>query len=55
MLFRSYTALSATDPLALPWIRAHLDRLGEVLDALLGKVPSKVIPQPEGVVTTVAG
>ena len=50
-----YTALSATDPLALPWIRAHLDRLGEVLDALLGKVPSKVIPQPEGVVTTVAG
>lgn len=32
---RRYTALAATDPLALPWIRAHLDRLEEVLGQLL--------------------
>lgn len=32
---RRYAALAATDPLALPWIRAHLDRLDEVLGALL--------------------
>ncbi|MEY9210708.1 aminotransferase class I/II-fold pyridoxal phosphate-dependent enzyme [Thermobifida halotolerans] len=27
-----YSALAAEDPTALPWIRAHLDRLSEVLD-----------------------
>ncbi|WP_047871022.1 pyridoxal phosphate-dependent aminotransferase [Nocardiopsis sp. RV163] len=32
---RRYAALAATDPLALPWVRAHLDRLDEVLGALL--------------------
>ncbi|GAA2002753.1 aminotransferase class I/II-fold pyridoxal phosphate-dependent enzyme [Nocardiopsis rhodophaea] len=30
-----YSALAADDPLALPWIRAHLDRLDGVLDQLL--------------------
>lgn len=52
---RRYTALSATDPLALPWIRAHLDRLGEVLDALLEKAPTSVIRRPEGATAPVAG
>ncbi|MBR8740699.1 pyridoxal phosphate-dependent aminotransferase [Nocardiopsis sp. MG754419] len=32
---RRYAALAAHDPLALPWIRAHLDRLAEVLGGLL--------------------
>ncbi|GAA3735945.1 aspartate aminotransferase [Spinactinospora alkalitolerans] len=29
---RRYSALAADDPTALPWIRAHLDRLSEVLE-----------------------
>ena len=37
---RRYAALSAHDPLALPWIRAHLDRLTEVLGGLLDKGPA---------------
>ncbi|MDE3719970.1 pyridoxal phosphate-dependent aminotransferase [Nocardiopsis sp. N85] len=41
---RRYAALAATDPLALPWIRAHLDRLGEVLGTLLaGPVGAPVL------------
>ncbi|MDT0327523.1 pyridoxal phosphate-dependent aminotransferase [Nocardiopsis lambiniae] len=41
---RRYAALAATDPLALPWIRAYLDRLGEVLGALLaGPVGAPVL------------
>ncbi|GAB2490633.1 pyridoxal phosphate-dependent aminotransferase [Nocardiopsis aegyptia] len=43
---RRYAALAATDPTALPWIRAHLDRLSEVLEALVGDAPSRVIPGP---------
>ncbi|TDQ48829.1 pyridoxal phosphate-dependent aminotransferase [Actinorugispora endophytica] len=31
-----HTALAAGDPTALPWIRAHLDRLDEVLDGVRG-------------------
>lgn len=31
-----YSALAADDPVALPWIRAHLDRLSEVLDGVCG-------------------
>ncbi|MDA8372108.1 MAG: pyridoxal phosphate-dependent aminotransferase [Nocardiopsaceae bacterium] len=31
-----YAALAADDPTVLPWIRAHLDRLSEVLDAVNG-------------------
>ncbi|MBB6170701.1 aspartate aminotransferase [Nocardiopsis mwathae] len=30
-----YAALAADEPLALPWIREHLDRLDEVLDRLV--------------------
>ena len=44
---RRYAALAATDPTALPWIRAHLDRLSEVLDAVVGDSPSTVIPGPK--------
>ncbi|MFW6639070.1 pyridoxal phosphate-dependent aminotransferase [Nocardiopsis algeriensis] len=44
---RRYAALSATDPLALPWIRAHLDRLSEVLDELLAPRRGPLsVPQP---------
>jgi aspartate aminotransferase len=45
---RRYAALAATDPLALPWIRAHLDRLDEVLAALLpvSAAAGAVPPQP---------
>ncbi|MET9713511.1 pyridoxal phosphate-dependent aminotransferase [Nocardiopsis alba] len=44
---RRYAALSARDPLALPWVRAHLTRLSEVLDSVLSESPkhaSTVIP-----------
>jgi aspartate aminotransferase len=44
---RRYAALAATDPTALPWIRSHLDRLSEVLDALVSEAPSTVIPGPK--------
>ncbi|MFY7068476.1 pyridoxal phosphate-dependent aminotransferase [Nocardiopsis changdeensis] len=40
---RRYAALAATDPLALPWIHAHLDRLAEVLDALTATPVSAVV------------
>lgn len=43
---RRYAALAATDPLALPWIRAHLDRLDEVLGAVLDAAPSSVLTRP---------
>lgn len=43
---RRYAALAATDPLALPWIRAHLDRLDEVLGELLAESPKTVLSQP---------
>ncbi|MFV2194583.1 pyridoxal phosphate-dependent aminotransferase [Nocardiopsis sp. LOL_012] len=39
---RRYAALAATDPLELPWIRAHLDRLERVLDTLLAGEPEPV-------------
>lgn len=42
---RRYAALAATDPLALPWIRAHLDRLDEVLGALLTMGTGAVLPR----------
>ncbi|MCY9782585.1 pyridoxal phosphate-dependent aminotransferase [Nocardiopsis sp. EMB25] len=44
---RRYAALAATDPLALPWIRAHLERLEEVLDSLLEGAPTAVVPEPQ--------
>ncbi|MFD3684346.1 pyridoxal phosphate-dependent aminotransferase [Nocardiopsis sp. NPDC058631] len=44
---RRYAALAATDPLALPWVRAHLDRLDEVLGALLDAAPSTVITRTQ--------
>ena len=53
---RRYAALSAHDPLALPWIRAHLDRLTEVLDSVLDKGPAPaatVIPVRRAVVQPV--
>ena len=50
---RRYAALAATDPLALPWISGHLERLSEVLGELLSdKSPSRVIPAPTGVATS---
>ncbi|MFD6949442.1 aminotransferase [Nocardiopsis sp. TSRI0078] len=45
---RRYAALSATDPLALPWIRTHLDRLAEVLAELLTETAGSVLAQPPG-------
>lgn len=51
---RRYAALAATDPLALPWISGHLERLSEVLGELLSdKSPSRVIPARAGVATSV--
>jgi len=44
---RRYAALAATDPLALPWVRAHLDRLDEVLGALLAPAPGTVIARSQ--------
>ncbi|WP_017569900.1 pyridoxal phosphate-dependent aminotransferase [Nocardiopsis halotolerans] len=44
---RRYAALAATDPLALPWIRDHLDRLTEVLDELLTGASTPVPARPE--------
>ncbi|WP_159940135.1 MULTISPECIES: pyridoxal phosphate-dependent aminotransferase [unclassified Nocardiopsis] len=43
---RRYASLAATDPLALPWIRSHLDRLDEVLAQLVGagSVPGPALP-----------
>lgn len=49
---RRYAALSATDPLALPWISGHLERLSEVLDALLTGSPSGSVPAPAQVATS---
>lgn len=47
---RRYAALAATDPLALPWISGHLERLSEVLGELLSdKSPSRVLPARAGV------
>ncbi|MFE1166990.1 pyridoxal phosphate-dependent aminotransferase [Nocardiopsis sp. NPDC058789] len=53
---KRYAALSAEDPLSLPWIRSHLDRLTEVLGALLSDTaasgtpsPSTVIPAPAAI------
>ncbi|MEV2275232.1 pyridoxal phosphate-dependent aminotransferase [Nocardiopsis sp. NPDC049922] len=42
---RRYAALAATDPLALPWIRAHLDRLEEVLGSLLDSEPAPTVSE----------
>ena len=51
---RRYAALAATDPLALPWISGHLERLSEVLGELLSdKSPSGVIAAPTEVATSV--
>lgn len=50
---RRYAALAATDPLALPWISGHLERLSEVLGELLSdKGPRRVIPAPTEVATS---
>lgn len=52
---KRYAALSADDPLALPWIRSHLDRLTEVLGSVLSEpgtgaqTPGTVIPVPMAV------
>ncbi|GAA1443084.1 pyridoxal phosphate-dependent aminotransferase [Nocardiopsis tropica] len=50
---RRYTALAATDPLALPWIRAHLDRLDEVLAMLLDAAPAAVVTRARATAQTV--
>ncbi|GHD35732.1 pyridoxal phosphate-dependent aminotransferase [Nocardiopsis kunsanensis] len=51
---RRYAALAAADPLALPWISGHLERLSEVLGELLSdKSPSSVIAAPAEVATSV--
>lgn len=39
-----YSALAAEDPIALPWIRAHLDRLSEVLDEVRQEQPAEAVP-----------
>ncbi|WP_150242262.1 pyridoxal phosphate-dependent aminotransferase [Nocardiopsis quinghaiensis] len=44
---RRYAALAATDPLALPWVRAHLDRLAEVLDELLAEASGPVLARSQ--------
>ncbi|MDT6982757.1 pyridoxal phosphate-dependent aminotransferase [Streptomyces lusitanus] len=44
---RRTAALTADDPLALPWIRADVDRLGEVLTAVTGAgTPAALAPHP---------
>ncbi|MER6524085.1 pyridoxal phosphate-dependent aminotransferase [Streptomyces sp. NPDC001508] len=44
---RRTAALTAADPLALPWIRASVDRLGEVLADLTGAdAPADPAPHP---------
>lgn len=39
-----YSALAAEDPTALPWIRAHLDRISEVLDEVRQERPAVAVP-----------
>ncbi|MHA4779123.1 pyridoxal phosphate-dependent aminotransferase [Streptomyces sp. MSC1_001] len=44
---RRTAALEAADPLALPWIRESVDRVGEVLADLTGaRVPGALVPHP---------
>ncbi|MFD8250778.1 pyridoxal phosphate-dependent aminotransferase [Streptomyces werraensis] len=44
---RRTAALTAEDPLALPWIRAGVDRLGEVLTTVTGAAaPAALAPRP---------
>ena len=43
---RRLAALTEADPLALPWIRAHLDRLAQVLEALTAVPATAPVPRP---------